>query len=131
MDMKMAYVCNGSSTRAQLAASIAGEFFKDAEIVAVGSIEGEEADETAMKILEEDGISTEGLKLTNLFEMDFDMNYAIVVGCDEGGCPLVFADKVIEWDFIENPKGQDEAAYRKAKDQLKEEIKKFYMENFE
>lgn len=128
--MKMAYVCNGSSTRAQLAASIAGEYFKDAEIVAVGSIEGEEADETAMKILEEDGISTEGLKLTNLFEMDFDMNYAIVVGCDEGGCPLVFADKVIEWDFIENPKDQDEAAYRKAKDQLKEEIKKFYMENF-
>lgn len=128
--MKMAYVCNGSSVRAQLAASIAKEYFTDAEILAVGSIEGEEADETAMKILEEDGISTKGLKLTNLFDMDFDMDYAIVVGCDEGGCPLVFAEKVIEWDFIENPKDQGEEAYRKAKDQLKEEIKTFYMDNF-
>jgi len=128
--MKMAYVCNGSSVRAQLAASVAKEYFTDADIVAVGSIEGEEADETAMKILEEDGISTKGMKLTNLFDMDFDMDYAIVVGCDEGGCPLVFAEKVIEWDFIENPKDQGEEAYRKAKDQLKEEIKTFYMENF-
>lgn len=128
--MKMAYVCNGSSIRAQLAASIAKEYFTDAEIVAVGSIEGEEADGIAMKILEEDGISTKGLKLTNLFDMDFDMNYAIVVGCNDGGCPLVFADKVIEWDFITDPKDQGEEAYRKAKDQLKEEIKTFYMENF-
>ena len=128
--MKMAYVCNGSSVRAQLAAAIAKEYFTDADIVAVGSIEGEEADETAMKILEEDGISTKGLKLTNLFDMDFDMDYAVVVGCDEGGCPLVFADKVIEWDFINNPKDQGEEAYRKAKEQLKEEIKTFYMENF-
>lgn len=128
--MKMAYVCNGSSVRAQLAAAIAKEYFTDADIVAVGSIEGEEADETAMKILEEDGISTKGLKLTNLFDMDFDMDYAVVVGCDEGGCPLVFAEKVIEWDFINNPKDQGEEAYRKAKDQLKEEIKTFYMENF-
>ena len=128
--MKMAYVCNGSSVRAQLAASVAKEYFTDADIVAVGSIEGEEADETAMKILEEDGISTKGMKLTNLFDMDFDMDYAIVVGCDEGGCPLVFAEKVIEWDFIENLKDQGEEAYRKAKDQLKEEIKTFYMENF-
>lgn len=128
--MKMAYVCNGSSVRAQLAAAIAKEYFTDADIVAVGSIEGEEADETAMKILEEDGISTKGLKLTNLFDMDFDMDYAVVVGCDEGGCPLVFADKVIEWDFINNPKDQGEEAYREAKEQLKEEIKTFYMENF-
>ena len=128
--MKMAYVCNGSSVRAQLAAAIAKEYFTDADIVAVGSIEGEEADETAMKILEEDGISTKGLKLTNLFDMDFDMDYAVVVGCDEGGCPLVFADKVIEWDFINNPKDQGEEAYRKAKEQLKEEIKTFYMDNF-
>jgi len=128
--MKMAYVCNGSSVRAQLAAAIAKEYFTDADIVAVGSIEGEEADETAMKILEEDGISTKGLKLTNLFDMDFDLDYAIVVGCDEGGCPLVFAEKVIEWDFINNPKDQGEEAYRKAKDQLKEEIKTFYMDNF-
>jgi len=128
--MKMAYVCNGSSVRAQLAAAIAKEYFTDADIVAVGSIEGEEADETAMKILEEDGISTKGLKLTNLFDMDFDLDYAIVVGCDEGGCPLVFAEKVIEWDFINNPKDQGEEAYRKAKDQLKVEIKTFYMDNF-
>ena len=125
--MKMAFVCNGSSTRAQLAASVAREYFKDAEIFAVGSIE-EEADEMAKKVLEEDGISTEDLTLKTLFDLDFDLDYAVVVGCDEGGCPLVFADKVLEWDFIVNPKGQTEAAYREAKDQLKEEIKKFYME---
>ncbi|HSL86610.1 MAG TPA: hypothetical protein VK861_06720 [Bacteroidales bacterium] len=125
--MKMAFVCNGSSTRAQLAAAIARDYFKDAEIVAAGSIE-EEADKMAMKVLEEDGISTENLTVKTLFDLDFDMNYAVVVGCDEGGCPLVFADKVIEWDFIKNPKGQSEEEYREAKDQLKEEIKKFYME---
>ena len=125
--MKMAFVCNGSSTRAQLAASIAREYFKDAEIVAAGSIE-EEKDEMALKVLADDGISSEGLTLKTLFDLDFDMNYAVVVGCDEGGCPLVFADKVIEWDFIENPRGKGEEAYRAAKDQLKEEIKKFYME---
>ena len=62
--------------------------------------------------------------------MDFDLDYALIVGCDEGGCPLVFADKVIEWDFITNLKDQGEEAYVEAKNQLKEEIKKFYMETF-
>lgn len=128
--MKMAFVCNGSSARAQMAAAIGREFFKDAEISAVGSLEGENLDPMVTKVLSEDGISTENLIMKTLFDMDFDLDYALIVGCDEGGCPLVFADKVIEWDFITNLKDQGEEAYVEAKNQLKEEIKKFYMETF-
>lgn len=124
--MKMAFVCNGSSARAQLAASIAKEYFKDTEIVAAGSLE-EEMDPKVIEVLREDDLNTDGVALKTLFDLDFDMDYAIIVGCDEGGCPLVFADKVVEWDFITSPKGQDIEVYREAKNQLKEEIKKFYM----
>lgn len=130
-DMKIAFVCNGSSARAQLAAAIGREFFKEADITAVGSIEGEAMDPMVKKVLAEDDIPVEGMVLKTLFDMDFDSDYAIVVGCDEGGCPLVFAEKVLEWDFITNLKNAEEEAYVEAKNQLKEEIKKFYMETFQ
>ena len=129
--MKIAFVCNGSSARAQLAAAIGREFFKEADITAVGSIEGETMDPMVKKVLAEDDIPVEGMVLKTLFDMDFDSDYAIVVGCDEGGCPLVFAEKVLEWDFITNLKDAEEEAYVEAKNQLKEEIKKFYMETFQ
>jgi|GEM_PF-928234 len=129
--MKIAFVCNGSSARAQLAAAIGREFFKEADITAVGSIEGETMDPMVKKVLAEDDIPVEGMVLKTLFDMDFDSDYAIVVGCDEGGCPLVFAEKVLEWDFITNLKDAEEEAYVAAKNQLKEEIKKFYMETFQ
>lgn len=129
--MKIAFVCNGSSARAQLAAAIGREFFKEADITAVGSIEGEAMDPMVKKVLAEDDIPVEGMVLKTLFDMDFDSDYAIVVGCDEGGCPLVFAEKVLEWDFITNLKDAEEEAYVEAKNQLKEEIKKFYMETFQ
>ena len=129
--MKIAFVCNGSSARAQLAAAIGREFFKEADITAVGSIEGETMDPMVKKVLADDDIPVEGMVLKTLFDMDFDSDYAIVVGCDEGGCPLVFAEKVIEWDFITNLKDAEEEAYVEAKNQLKEEIKKFYMETFQ
>ena len=125
--MKMAFVCNGSGVRAQLAASIAKEYFKEMEIVAAGTIE-EDLDPAVVEVLQEDGLNVEGLQLKTLFDLDFDMDYAVIVGCDDNGCPLVFADKVIEWDDITNPRGQGIESYREAKDQLKEEIKKLYME---
>ncbi|MBR0576489.1 hypothetical protein KCG48_09065 [Proteiniclasticum sp. BAD-10] len=125
--MKMAFVCNGSSIRAQLAAAVAREFFPEAEISAAGSLE-ETANPEALAVLEEDELSLEGIALKTLFDLDFDLDYAVVVGCDEGGCPLVFANKVIEWDFIPNPQGQGVEVYREAKNQLKEELKKLYLE---
>lgn len=125
--MKMAFVCNGSSIRAQLAAAVAREFFPEAEISAAGSLE-EKANPEALAVLEEDELSLEGIALKTLFDLDFDLDYAVVVGCDEGGCPLVFANKVIEWDFIPNPQGQGVEVYREAKNQLKEELKKLYLE---
>ncbi len=128
--MKIALVCNGSYTRALIGAAIAKEMFGDAEILAAGSIEGETPDEMTLKVLEEDGLNLEGVTQTSLFDLDFDLPYALIVGCDEGGCPLVFADNITEWDFIKNPKGEGIEVYREAKNQLKEELKKFYMENF-
>ena len=129
--MKIALVCNGSYTRALIGAALAKDIFKDTEIIAVGSIEGETPDELTLKVLEEDGLSLDGITQTNLFDMEFDLPYALIVGCDEGGCPLVFADNIVEWDFIKNPKGEGIEVYREAKVQLKEELKKFYMETFE
>lgn len=128
--MKMAFVCNGSSIRAQLAAAIAREFFKDAEIVSAGSLE-EGLDPKVAEVLQEDGMNGDAVVLKTLFDLDFDLDLAVIVGCDEGGCPLVFAEKVLEWEEIENPKGQDLGAYRKAKEQLKEQIKTLYMERTE
>ncbi len=128
--MKIALVCNGSYTRALIGAAIAKEMFEDVEILAAGSIEGETPDEMTLKVLEEDGLDLEGITQTSLFDLDFDLPYALIVGCDEGGCPLVFADNTIEWDFIKNPKGESIEVYREAKNQLKEELKKFYMETF-
>lgn len=128
--MKIALVCNGSYTRALIGAAVAKDIFKDAEILAAGSIEGETPDEMTLKLLEEDGLTLDGITQTSLFDLDFELPYALIVGCDEGGCPLVFADNVIEWDFIKNPKGESIEVYREAKDQLKEELKKFYMETF-
>ena len=129
--MKIALVCNGSYTRALIGAAIAKEIFKDVEIIAAGSLEGETPDELTLKVLEEDGLSIDGITQTTLFDMEFDLPYALIVGCDDGGCPLVFADEIIEWDFIKNPKGESIEVYREAKNQLKEEIKKFYMDTFE
>ena len=83
-----------------------------------------------LKVLEEDGLELDGIIQTSLLDLDFDLPYALIVGCDEGGCPLVFADNIIEWDFIKNPKGETIEVYREAKEQLKEELKKFYMETF-
>lgn len=122
----MAFVCNGSSLRAQLAAGIAADFFKDVEIIAAGTLD-ETVDSNVLKVLAENGMDGSGIKPVTLWDLPEQLDYAVVVGCDEGGCPLVFADKVIEWD-ITNPKDSGEAGFRAAASELKEELKKLWTE---
>jgi protein-tyrosine-phosphatase len=124
--MNMAFVCNGSSVRAQLAAGIAADFFKDVEIIAAGTLD-ETMDPNVLKVLEDNGMNGSGIKPVTLWDLPEQLDYAVVVGCDEGGCPLVFADKVIEWD-ITNPKELGEAGYMTAASELKEELKKLWTE---
>lgn len=126
MLMNMAFVCNGSSVRAQLAAGIALDFFRDVEIIAAGTLD-ETVDPIVVQVLEENGMNGSGIKPVTLWDLPEQLDYAVVVGCDEGGCPLVFADKVIEWD-ITNPKELGEAGYRTAASELKEELKRLWTE---
>lgn len=124
--MKIAFVSNGNSLRSQLAASIAKEYFFDFDIISVGS-DKDDKDPIVSNVLEEEGMDLENIKFKSLMELEFDLDYAVIVGCEEG-CPLVFADKIIEWEHIVNPKDESIDVYREAKNQLKIEIEKLAKE---
>lgn len=124
--MKIAFVSNGNSLRSQLAASLAKKYFFDFDIISVGSTK-DDKDPTVSNVLEEEGLDLENIKFKSLMELEFDLDYAVIVGCEDG-CPLVFADKIIEWEHIVNPKDESIDVYREAKNQLKTEIEKLAKE---
>ncbi|NLC65666.1 MAG: hypothetical protein GX752_01835 [Clostridium sp.] len=124
--MKIAFISNGNSLRSQLAASIAKKDFLDFEIISVGS-EKDDKDPTVYSVLQEEGLDLENIEFKSLLDLEFDLDYAVIVGCEEG-CPLVFADKIFEWEHIVNPKDESIDVYREARNQLKIEIKKLAKE---
>ncbi|MCD6146462.1 MAG: arsenate reductase ArsC [Thermoplasmata archaeon] len=116
------FVCVESSCRSQMAEaffnSMAGGGAESA-----GISPAEEVDKGAIEVMKEIGIDISGKKPKVLMpEMNEKFDFIVTMGCIDG-CPVTPREKTIEWN-IEDPKGKSIEEYRKARDVIKQKVKK-------
>ena len=119
---KVLFVCVENSCRSQMAEaffnSMAGGGAESA-----GISPAEEVDKGAIEVMKEIGIDISGKKPKVLMpEMNEKFDFIVTMGCI-GGCPVTPREKTIEWN-IEDPKGKSIEEYRKARDVIKQKVKK-------
>lgn len=116
------FVCVESSCRSQMAES----FFNSMAgggAESAGISPAEEVDKGAIEVMKEIGIDISGKKPKALVpEMNEKFDLIVTMGCIDG-CPVTPREKTIEWN-IENPKGKSIEEYRKARDMIKQKVKK-------
>ena len=104
--MKLLFVCVGNTCRSQMAEGFAKSMGYEA--ASAGTHPGPEVAKHALALLEERGISTEGMNPKGLDEVDlsaFDM--VISMGCGVH-CPAIKIDE--DWE-LEDPVGQSYQVY--------------------
>jgi len=116
------FVCVENSCRSQMAEaffnSMAGGGAESA-----GISPAEEVDKGAIEVMKEIGIDISGKKPKALVpEMNEKFDFIVTMGCIDG-CPVTPREKTIEWN-IEDPKGKSIEEYRKARDMIKQKVKK-------
>lgn len=116
------FVCVESSCRSQMAES----FFNSMAgggAESAGISPAEEVDKGAIEVMKEIGIDISGKKPKALVpEMNEKFDLIVTMGCIDG-CPVTPREKTIEWN-IEDPKGKSIEEYRKARDMIKQKVKK-------
>ena len=116
------FVCVENSCRSQMAEaffnSMAGGGAESA-----GTSPAEEVDKGAIEVMKEIGIDISGKKPKVLMpEMNEKFDVIVTMGCIDG-CPVTPRERTIEWN-IEDPKGKSIEEYRKARDMIKQKVKK-------
>jgi len=116
------FVCVENSCRSQMAEA----FFNSMTgggAESAGISPAEEVDKVAIEVMKEIGIDISGKKPKALVpEMNEKFDLIVTMGCIDG-CPVTPREKTIEWN-IEDPKGKSIEEYRKARDMIKQKIKK-------
>ena len=116
------FVCVENSCRSQMAESFFNSMAGDGAESA-GISPAEEVDKGAIEVMKEIGIDISGKKPKALVpEMNEKFDLIVTMGCIDG-CPVTPREKTIEWN-IEDPKGKSIEEYRKARDMIKQKIKK-------
>ena len=127
--MKIAFICVGNSARSQIAEALARHHakklgIKDIEFFSAGSNPAGSVHPLALKVLEEKGINTQGLKSKHLSEIPlFQLNLVITL-CKEEECPYIPAVKVISWAMPDPAKAPPQEAKKMFEDTYKEIEKK-------
>jgi len=133
--MKILILCTGNSCRSQMAEGFLQQLGSDLQVYSAGTQPAEEVNPYAIQVMKEIGIDISKNKPKNVAEfLDTDFDYVITV-CDDANetCP-VFIGKVkhrlhIGFDDPAKATGTAEeiiSAFRKVRNEIQEEFKKFY-----
>ena len=119
---KVLFVCVENSCRSQMAEAIVNSM-AGGGAESAGTSPAEEVDKGAIEAMKEIRIDISGKKPKALSsEMNEKFDLIITMGCMDG-CPVTPRKKTIEWN-IEDPKGKSIEEYRKARDMIKQKVKK-------
>ena len=123
---KVLFVCVESSCRSQMAEAFFNSMASGGAESA-GISPAEEVDKGTIEAMKEIGIDISGKKPKALVpEMNEKFDLIVTMGCIDG-CPVTPREKTIEWN-IEDPKGKSIEEYRKARDMIKQKVKKLVEE---
>ncbi len=123
--MKIAFVCTENKCRSQMAEALAEAMFPEHTFSSAGTHPADKVDQSALKVLEEEGIrwkgEPKGMDQTN------QPDILVSMGCDVA-CPIIPGVQMVEWD-IADPKGKEMIDYRRTVELLKEKIQQLVSEN--
>ena len=116
------FVCVENSCRSQIAEAIFNSM-AGGGAESAGINPADEVDRIAIEVMKEIGIDISRKKPRMLnSNMNEKFDVIVTMGCIDG-CPVTPREKTIEWN-IEDPKGKSIEEYRKARDVIKQKVKK-------
>ncbi len=116
------FVCVENSCRSQMAEAIFNSM-AGGGAESAGINPADEVDRIAIEVMKEIGIDISRKKPRMLnSNMNEKFDVIVTMGCIDG-CPVTPREKTIEWN-IEDPKGKSIEEYRKARDVIKQKVKK-------
>ena len=119
---KVLFVCVENSCRSHIAEAIFNSM-AGGGAESAGISPAEEVDKGTIEAMKEIGIDISGKKPKVLIpKMNEKFDFIVTMGCIDG-CPVTPREKTIEWN-IEDPKGKSIEEYRKARDVIKQKVKK-------
>lgn len=91
------------------------------EVYSAGSRPSGEVNPQAVKVMAEAGIDISAQRSKGFNDLPIrQFDYAVTLGCQDI-CPLVPAERHIEWE-IEDPAGKDSETFRRVRDEIKEKV---------
>ena len=121
---RILFVCVENSCRSQIAEAWAKNLGKDiVESYSAGSKSSGKVNPMSVSVMNEVGIDISKNKSKGFDDLPVNsFDCAITMGCGDQ-CPFVSAKDHIEWK-IDDPKGKGMESFRKARDEIKENVNK-------
>lgn len=136
--MKILLLCTGNSCRSQMAEGFLKSFDKNLEVYSAGTNPSNQVHPKAIQVMNEEGINLSESYPKNVNDFIKDSFDFVITVCDKAKetCP-VFTGKVnkrlhIGFEDPAEATGTEEdilSAFRKVRDQIKEDFDKFYNKN--
>lgn len=98
----IAFVCTGNSFKSIICERFAKEFTNDFLITSAGTNPAEKLNAEGALIMKEKGYSMDFYKPHPLSSLPSKVDYLVKMGCDNE-CPLVFADKIFDFEMNSYP----------------------------
>jgi len=134
--MKILILCTGNSCRSQMAEGFLKSFDRRLEVFSAGTQPADEVHPKAIQVMNEAGINIDSGWPKNVDEFLYQNFDFVITVCDDArdACPF-FSGKVryqlhIGFEDPARAKGTDEeilAVFRKVRDEIRDEIYKFYL----
>lgn len=125
--VKIAFVCNANSTRSQISEAIAKKIVKDhnldIEVYSAGLNPASYVNPMAIRILEEDQISTENLYPKNFDQIPTEQIDLFIILCEDE-CPILPEAKVLRW-YTPHPFSYED--FYVTREKLKLKIKELFL----
>lgn len=127
---KVLFLCIHNSCRSQMAEAF-GKIYGHGlfDSYSAGSKPSGKVNLDAIAYMQEKGVDISGAKSKSIKELGIEQfDYAIGMGCGDI-CPIAPAKGFINWN-IPDPTGTPPAFFRKVRDKIEQQVKKFASEKF-
>jgi len=123
---KILFVCIHNTCRSVIAEAIFNSIAKEWRANSAGIKKADRVDETAVRLLKENGYEVNKEKTKSIDEVNLE-DYGLVITVCKESCPFIPFRNVRQWR-IEDPAGKDVDVYRRVIEEIKEKVKKLVNE---
>ncbi|RLI63106.1 MAG: arsenate reductase ArsC [Candidatus Asgardarchaeum californiense] len=124
---KVLFVCVENACRTQMTKGFFNTFTKKCMADSAGTQPANKVDPVAVKVMKEKNIDISVFVPKMIgFSMNNEFDFIITMGCINGR-PITPQNKINDWN-IEDPKGKNIEFYRRIRDQIESNVKKFIYE---